>query len=149
MGKAYGEGLTADGWMIEANTDISLRSESRHFLFSHDFGADTLNVNARFRATDAAKKKPQSCFRSTPSLNNTITLDDSSTFPWSIYSPSVNVCRQSVFGADRPDAGCRRDGFEIYIPHDNDQQASDGPSVFVVIVNTSDGESTDSLYELL
>ena len=56
--------------MIEPNADISLGSESLHFLFSHDFGADTLNVNARFRATDAAKKKLNRVF-AVPSLNNT------------------------------------------------------------------------------
>jgi UDP-MurNAc hydroxylase len=67
---SWNHGLTADSWMIEANADISLGSESLHFLFSHDFGADTLNVNARFRGTDAAKKKLNRVF-AVPSLNNT------------------------------------------------------------------------------
>jgi hypothetical protein len=39
--------------------------------------------------------------------------------------------------------------FALYIPHDNDQRASDRLGIIVVIVNSSGGGSADSLYELL
>jgi hypothetical protein len=39
--------------------------------------------------------------------------------------------------------------FALYIPHDNDQHASDRLGIVVVIVNSSGGGSADSLYELL
>jgi hypothetical protein len=38
---------------------------------------------------------------------------------------------------------------EIYIPHDNDQHASDGLGILVIIDNSSGGESADGLHELL
>jgi hypothetical protein len=38
---------------------------------------------------------------------------------------------------------------EVYIPHDSDQHTSDGLGIFVVIVNSSGGESADRLHELL
>ena len=50
--------------------DIKLSSESVFFLFSFDFGVDTLNVNARFEGTLLSKKKLIRCF-SPLALNNT------------------------------------------------------------------------------
>jgi len=50
--------------------DLKLSSESVYFLFSFDFGIDTLNVNARFTGSLSSKKKLIRCF-SPLALNNT------------------------------------------------------------------------------
>ncbi len=47
---------TADTSQTSDEQVISLHSTSLRFVFEHDFGVDTLNVNARFDGTVAAKK---------------------------------------------------------------------------------------------
>ena len=43
--------------LSEPDTLITMHSESLNFIFSNDFGVDTINVNARFTATRAMKKR--------------------------------------------------------------------------------------------
>jgi len=53
----------------DISVDLTLNSNSVYFLFSFDFGVDTLNVNARFSGSLLSKKRLIRCF-SPLALNN-------------------------------------------------------------------------------
>jgi UDP-MurNAc hydroxylase len=63
---SYRDGLTE---LAGGLADIALGSDSVAFLFNFDFGADTLAVNGRFRATAAGRRKFLRTF-AVPILNN-------------------------------------------------------------------------------
>jgi UDP-MurNAc hydroxylase len=63
---SYRDGLTE---LAGGAADIALGSDSLAFLFNFDFGADTLAVNGRFRATAAGRRKFLRAF-AVPILNN-------------------------------------------------------------------------------
>lgn len=64
---SYRDGLTEAP--ADAGPDLSLGSDSLVFLFGHDFGADTLSVNGRFRASPAGRARFLRAF-AVPMLNN-------------------------------------------------------------------------------
>ena len=53
-----------------ADADVQLASESLAYVFNHDWGYDTLEVNGRFRATPEGHKRMVKTFFLGP-LNNT------------------------------------------------------------------------------
>ncbi len=63
---SYRDGLTE---LPGGAADVALGSDSLAFLFNFDFGADTLAVNGRFRATPAGRRKFLRAF-AVPILNN-------------------------------------------------------------------------------
>ena len=63
---SWGKGLQK---IDDISVDLTLSSESVYFLFSFDFGVDTLNVNACFSGSLLSKKRLIRCF-SPLALNN-------------------------------------------------------------------------------
>lgn len=63
-------GLNFISYNNQNDFDLEVSSDSMNFIFAHDYGVDTLNVNARFNGSIEAKKKLIRCF-SILALNNT------------------------------------------------------------------------------
>jgi hypothetical protein len=62
-------GLAPDDTIERQEADVSLGSDSLWFVFAQDYGVDTLNGNARFRATPQTRGKLVRTFM-VPTLNN-------------------------------------------------------------------------------